>query len=47
MTRIHIGLALSYVKLLLSSWKIHMCNLMTWYTNKYWGFLWALTVLHL
>ena len=26
MTRIHVGLALSYVKLLLSSWKIYMCN---------------------
>ena len=27
MTRMHVGLALSYVKLLLSSWKIYMCNL--------------------
>ena len=34
MTRMHVGLALSYVKLLLSSWKIYMCNLMAWYTNK-------------
>ena len=32
MTCIHVGLALSYVKLLLSSWKIYMCNLMIWYT---------------
>ena len=34
MTRINVGLALSLVKLLLSSWKIYMCNLVTWYTNK-------------
>ena len=34
MTRMHVGLALSYVQLLLSSWKIYMCNLMAWYTNK-------------
>ena len=34
MTRMHVGLALSYVKLLLSSWKIYLCNLMAWYTNK-------------
>ena len=34
MTRMHVGLALSYVKLLLSSWKIYMCNFMAWYTNK-------------
>ena len=34
MTRINAGLALSLVKLLLSSWKIYMCNLVTWYTNK-------------
>ena len=34
MTRMHVGLALSYVKLLLSSWKIYMYNLMAWYTNK-------------
>ena len=27
MTRINIGLALSYAKLLLSSWKAYMCNL--------------------
>ena len=31
MTRINVGLALSLVKLLLSSWKIFMCNLVTWY----------------
>ena len=47
MTRMHVRLALSFVKLLLSSLKIYMCNLMAWYTNKKWGFLWALTVLHL
>ena len=34
MTRINVGLALSLVKLLLSSWKIYMCNLVTWYINK-------------
>ena len=34
MTRINVGLALSLVKVLLSSWKIYMCNLMAWYTNK-------------
>ena len=34
MTRMRVGLALNYVKLLLSSWKIYMCNLMAWYTNK-------------
>ena len=34
MTRMHVGLALSYVKLLLSSWKMYMCNLMAWFTNK-------------
>ena len=34
MTRMYVGLALSYVKLLLSSLKIYMCNLMAWYTNK-------------
>ena len=28
MTRIDVGLARSYVKLLLSSWKTYMCNLM-------------------
>ena len=33
-SRINVGLALSLVKLLLSSWKIYMCNLVTWYTNK-------------
>ena len=30
MTRINVGLALSYVKLLLSSWKTYMCNLKAW-----------------
>ena len=34
MTRMHVGLALSYVKLLFSSWKIYMCNLMAWYTQQ-------------
>ena len=34
MTRMQVGLALSYVKLLLSSWKIYMCNLIALYTNK-------------
>ena len=34
MTRIDVGLAWIYVKLLLSSWKTYMCNLMTWYINK-------------
>ena len=34
MTRINVGLARSYVKLLLSSSKIYMCNLMAWYINK-------------
>ena len=34
MTRINVGLALSYVKLLLSSWKIYMCNLKAWFINK-------------
>ena len=43
MSRIYVGLELNYVKLLLSSLKIYMCNLMAWYTNKKWGFLWALT----
>ena len=33
MTRIDVGLALSYVKLLLSSWKTYMCNLMAWFIN--------------
>ena len=33
-TRINVGLARSYVKLLLSSWKTYMCNLMAWYINK-------------
>ena len=34
MTRIDVGLARSYVKLLLSSWKTYMCNLMACYINK-------------
>ena len=34
MTRINVGLARSYAKLLLSSWKTYMCNLMAWYINK-------------
>ena len=34
MTRIDVGLARSYVKPLLSSWKTYMCNLMAWYINK-------------
>ena len=34
MTRIDVGLARSYVKLLLSSWKTYMCSLMAWYINK-------------
>ena len=34
MTRIDVGLARSYVKLLLSSLKTYMCNLMAWYINK-------------
>ena len=34
MTRIDVGLARSYVKLLLSSRKTYMCNLMAWYINK-------------
>ena len=46
MTRINVGLALSYVKLLLFSWKTYMCNLKAWFINKKWGFLWAQTVLH-
>ena len=33
MTLIHVGLALRYVKLLLSSWKIYMSNLMARHTN--------------
>ena len=34
MTSINVGLALSYVKLLLSSWKTYMCNLKAWFINK-------------
>ena len=34
MTRIDVGLARSYVKLLLSSWKTYMYNLMAWNINK-------------
>ena len=33
-THIDVGHARSYVKLLLSSWKTYMCNLMAWYINK-------------
>ena len=39
-TRINVTLALSYVKLLLSSSKICVCNLKVRYINKQWGFLW-------
>ena len=48
MTRIDVGPARSYVKLLLSSWKTYICAIW-WHgisTNSR-GFLWALTVLHL
>ena len=34
MTRIDVGFARSYVKLLLPSWKTYMCNLMAWFINK-------------
>ena len=34
MTRIDVGLARSYEKLLLSTWKTYMCNLVTLYINK-------------
>ena len=34
MTHINVGLARSYVKLCLSSWKTYKCNLMAWYINK-------------
>ena len=34
MTRLNVGLALIYVKLLLSSWKTYMCNLKAWFINK-------------
>ena len=34
MTRINVGLALSLVKLLLSSWRICVCSLVTWYTKQ-------------
>ena len=34
MTRIDVGLARSFEKLLLSSWKTYLCNLMAWYINK-------------
>ena len=33
MTRIHVGLALTYLKLLLFSWKIYVWNVIAWYTN--------------
>ena len=32
-TRINVGLALSYAKLLLSSWKTYLFNLKTWFIN--------------
>ena len=38
MTRTNVGLALSYVKLLLSSWKTYMFDLKAWYINKQCGF---------
>ena len=31
--------------IILSSWKIYICNLMAWFTNKKWRFLWAQTPL--
>ena len=34
-TRINVGLARSYVKLLLFLWKTYMCNLIAWYINKH------------
>ena len=34
MTRINVGLTLSYVKLSLSSWKTYMCNLKAWFIHK-------------
>ena len=34
MTHINIGLVLSYVKPLLSSWKTYMCNLKAWFINR-------------
>ena len=34
MTRVNVGLSLSYVKLLLSSWKTYTCNLNAWVINK-------------
>ena len=30
MLRVDVGLAQSYLKLLISSWKTYMCNLMAW-----------------
>ena len=33
-TRIDVGLAQSYLKLLRSLWKTYMCNLVAWYINK-------------
>ena len=33
-TTINVGLALSYVKLFISSWKIYMCSLKAWFINK-------------
>ena len=34
MIRIDVGLARSYAKLLLFSWKTYLCNLIVWYSNK-------------
>ena len=47
MTRIDVGLARSNVKLLVSSWKTYMRNLMAWYINKWLEFLWLLILLRL
>ena len=45
--RMGVGLALGLVRLLLSSWKMCVCNLVTWCAGRWWGFLWAQAVLHL
>ena len=34
MTRINVGLVLSYAKLQLSLWKTYMCNLKAWFINR-------------
>ena len=34
MAHINVGLALSYVKLLLPPWKTYMCKLEAWFNNK-------------